>query len=86
MSTLEKTISMMETLPEADLIKIQDLIQKLFQQREQEMADDKVGKILKPMSREDFLNDVKTAEKEISDRKYRSVKGVFDELEQKYGF
>lgn len=86
MSTLEKTISMMEILPEADLLKIQDLIYKLFQQRECEMTDDAVGKILKPLSREDFLCDVEVAEKEIDNGEYRGAQEVFNGLEQRYGF
>ncbi len=86
MSTLEKTISMMETLPEADLMKIQDMIRKLFRQREHEAADNAVGKMLQPMSRNDFLNDVEVAEKEIAGRMCRSADEVFDGLEQRYGF
>ncbi len=38
MSTLEKTISMIENLPEADLLKIQDFIKKFFGQHECETA------------------------------------------------
>ncbi|MCM1537432.1 MAG: hypothetical protein NC254_03430 [bacterium] len=86
MSTLEKTISMIETLPEADLIKIQDLIQKLFQQRKKESVEDAVGRMLKPMEKEDFLRDVETAEKEIADGMYRKAEEVFDGMEQRYGF
>ena len=86
MSTLEKTISMIETLPEADLLKIQDLIQKFFQQRENESTDDAVGRILKPMSKTDFLRDIETAENEITGNMYRKAEEVFDGLEQKYGF
>ena len=71
MSTLEKTISMMETLPENDLIKIQDFIQKLFQQ--QEDADDAVVRVLNPMSREDFLKDVEAAERAIASGQYRDA-------------
>lgn len=84
MSTLEKTISMIETLPEADLIKIQDLIQKFFQQREKESADDAVGRMLKPMSKKNFLRDVETAEKEIAGGMYRKADEVFDGLEQRF--
>lgn len=84
MSTLEKTISMIETLPETDLIKIQDFIQKLFQQRED--VDDAAGRVLSPMSREDFLKDIETAEKAIADGQYRNAEEVFDGLEQRYGF
>ncbi|MCM1251261.1 MAG: hypothetical protein NC321_00405 [Clostridium sp.] len=86
MSTLEKTISMMETLPEADLVKIQDLIRELFQQRECELADEKIGRILKPMSEEDFLHDVEIAEKEIANGKYKREEEVFNGLEKRYKF
>ncbi len=86
MSTLEKTISMLETLPDADLIKIQDLIQKLFQQRGAESTDEPVGRVLKPMLKKDFLHDVKTAETEIANGMYRKAEEVFDGLEQRYDF
>lgn len=83
MSTLERTISMMEELPEADLVQIQDLIRKLFQQHE---CDNAVGRAFKPMSKQDFLEDIEIAEKEIADEKYRKADEVFDELERRYGF
>lgn len=86
MSTLEKTISMMETLPEADLMKIQDMIRKLFRQREHEAADSAVGKMLQPMSRSDFLNDIEAAEKDIASGMCRNADEVFDGLERRYGF
>lgn len=83
MNTLQKTISMIEKLPEADLIQIQDLIRKLFQQHE---YDNAVGRAFKPMSKKDFLEDIETAEKEIAEGKYRKAEEVLDGLEQKYGF
>ena len=83
MSILENTISMMEALPEADLIKIQNFITKLFHNRE---CDTAAGRLLKPMSRKDFLNDVEAAEKEIADGKFKKAEKVFDGLEQRYGF
>ncbi|MCM1136225.1 MAG: hypothetical protein NC400_11715 [Clostridium sp.] len=86
MSTLEKTISMIETLPEADLLKIQDLIQNFFLQREKESVDDTVGRLLRPMSKKDFLHDTETAEKEISGGKFKKADEVFNGLEQRYGF
>ncbi len=86
MSTLENTISMMEALPESDLLKIQDLIKKLFQQREHETVDDAVGQTLKPLSRDELLNNVAKAEEEIRNNKCRSAKEVFDGLERRYGF
>ncbi|MCM1122392.1 MAG: hypothetical protein NC416_07410 [Eubacterium sp.] len=86
MSTLEKTISMMETLSESDLIKIQDLIRKLFWQHERERDNNVAGRIFKPMSREDILNDVEMAEEEIAEGKCRTAEEVFGGLEREYGF
>ncbi len=84
MTTLERTISMMEKLPEADLIKIQDLIKKLF--RQHELTDVTVGRSLKRMSKDDFMKDAMTAENDIAAGRYKSTNEVFDELEQRYGF
>lgn len=85
MTTLENTISMMKTLPETDLEEIQNLTKKLFQRHECQTVDDKVGKFLKPMSREDFLEDIEAAEQEIADGKYKPAKEVWNGLERKYG-
>lgn len=84
MTTLETTISMMEKLPKADLIKIQDLIKKLFRQHEHMSADNAVGMTLKRMSKKDFMNDVANAESDIADGRYKGINEVFDELEQRY--
>ena len=51
MSTLQNTISMMQALPEADLIKIQNFTKKLSKHRELEAADEAVGRFLPPKSR-----------------------------------
>lgn len=85
MSILENTVSMMKVLPEKDLLEIQNVTQKLFQQRESEAMDRAVGKFVKPMSREDFMKDIDTAEQEIVDGKYRRADEVFNGLERKYG-
>lgn len=85
MNTLETTISMLEVLPETDLMKVQDFTEKLFRMREFEAADEAVGKFLKPMSREDFMRDIEVAEQEIADEKYSRAEEVFNELEHRYG-
>lgn len=54
MSTLQNTIFMMKTLPEADLIKIQNFAKKLSQHRELEIADEAVDRFLLPKLREDI--------------------------------
>lgn len=85
MSTLQNTISMMKTLPDSDLLKIQDFIKKLSKSHELEAADED-GSFLKPMSSEDFMRDIKAAEKQYATGEYSSAKEVFNELEQRYGF
>ncbi len=86
MSTLQNTISMMKNLPEADLIKIQDFTKKLSKGRELEAADEAVAKFLKPMSPEDFMRDIETAEKQYAAGEYSNAEEVFNELEQRYRF
>lgn len=86
MTTLENTISMMKKMPEADLIKIQDLIKKLFRQHESESTDANVGQVLKRMSKVDFMEDAMTAEKDIAAGRYKSADEMFDGLEQRYRF
>lgn len=86
MTALENTISMMEKLPETDLIEIQNLIKKRFRQHESESTDAAVGRVLKRMSKADFMEDARVAEKDIAADRYKSADEVFDGLEQRYGF
>ncbi len=80
MTTLESTISILEGLPETDLIKIQDLAKKLFQYHQDKTADEAVGRFLKPMSREDFMRDIKIAEEEFARGEYQEMGEAFDEI------
>jgi len=86
MSTLQNTISMLEVLPEADLLKIQDFTKKLFKRRELEAANEAVGKFLPPKSREDIYRDLEQSRKQIEMGQCRSAEEVFNGLEQRYGF
>ena len=65
----------------------QDMCKKerLSRRHELETADDAIGSFLKPMSREDFLKDIETAEQEMVDGKCNSAEEVFNELERRYG-
>lgn len=65
MTTLEKTISIMKTLPEHDLLKIQRHVEKLSRKHKAIGVDEEIRKFLKPMTREDFLRDVEITEKQI---------------------
>lgn len=80
MSTLENTISMLEVLPETDLLEIQKLARKLFQRHEAETPDEAVARFLKPMSREDFMKDIEIAEQEIARGEYQEMGEALDEI------
>lgn len=80
MTTLENTISILEGLPETDLIQIQALAKKLFQRHEDRVADEAVGQFLKPMSREDFMRDIENAEDEFARGEYQEIGEALDEI------
>lgn len=86
MSTLENTVSMMKTLPETDLLKIQSLTKKLCKRRESEAADEAVGKFLKPMSAEDIYRSLEVSRKQAAAGECSSAEEVFNELERRYKF
>ena len=71
---------MLKTLPETDLAEIQSLAKKLFQRHEDKIADEAVGRFLKPMSREDFMRDIKNAEAEFARGEYQEIGEAFDEI------
>lgn len=86
MSTLENTISMLEVLPETDLLEIQSLARKLFLRHKSEVTDEAVGSFLKPMSKEDIYRSLEVSREQIAAGKCSSAKEVFDGLEQRYKF
>ncbi len=78
MSTLEKTISMLEVLPEADLIKIQDFVRSLFRQRDIECS-------FPLLSEEDIMRSIKVSEQQIANGEYKNAKEFLTEIRQEYG-
>lgn len=76
MTTLESTISMMEKLPETDLIEIQNLFKKLFRQHESESTGAAVDQVLKRMSKADSIEDAMASEKDIAAGRYKSADGL----------
>lgn len=78
MSTLENTISMLEVLPETDLIKIQDYIRSLFEQRGAECPFPMLGE-------EDIIKIAETSERQIANGECKNAKGFLSELRQEYG-
>lgn len=85
MSTLQNTISMVQTLPETDLIMIQDFTRKLFKRHELEAADEAVGKFLPPKSREDIYRDLEISRQQDAEGKYQEAGEFLAELRAEYG-
>lgn len=90
MSTLENTVSMMKTLPEADLLKIQKLTLELFQGRRgsqmtDEEVDEAVGRYLKPKSREDIYRELEISRQQAAEGKYREAGEFLAEFRAEYG-
>lgn len=85
MSTLQNTISMMKTLPEADLLKIQDFIKNLSRRHELEAADETVGRFLPPKSREDIYRDLEISRQQAAEGKYQEAGEFLAELRAEYG-
>lgn len=85
MSTLQNTTSMMQTLPEADLIKIQDFTKKLSKRHELEAADEAVAKFLPPKSPEDIYRDLEISRQQAAEGKYQEAGEFFAELRAEYG-
>ena len=85
MSTLQNTISMMKSLPEADLIKIQDFTKKLSKRHELETADEAVGRFLPPKSREDIYRDLEISRQQVAEGKCQEMGEALAEIRAKYG-
>lgn len=83
MTTLENTISILKELNETDLIKVQTLAKKLFHRHAEQTADEAVGRFLKPMSREDFMNDIKKSEEEFAKGDYQEMGEALNEIYRK---
>lgn len=90
MTTLENTISMMNSLPEADLLEIQKLTVKLFRrhsgsQMTDAEADEAVGRFLKPKSREDIYRELEISRQQAAEGKYLEAGEFLDGLRAEYG-
>ncbi len=85
MSTIENTVAMMKTLPEVDLVKIQDFTKKLFQRRECEAIDEAVGRFLKPKSAEDIYRELEISRQQAAEGKCQEMGEALAEIRRKYG-
>ena len=85
MSTLQNIISMMQTLPEADLIKIQNCTKKLSKHRELETTDEATGRFLPPKSREDIYRDLEVSRQQATEGNCQEMGEALAEIRAKYG-
>lgn len=78
MNTLEHTISMMEVLPEADLLQIHQLTKKLFRLRNTKTS-------LNPLNEKDILNDLEISRNQIANKKCEDMGQALEKIREKYG-
>lgn len=78
MNTFESTVSMMEVLPESDLIEIQNFTKKLYMLRNADSP-------FHPLSEDDILNDLQISREQIAQGKYKEMGQAIEEIRHKYG-
>ena len=78
MDVLENAISMMKVLPEADLIKIQEFISKLFRQRVAECP-------FPAKSREEIYKDLEISRQQAAEGQCQEMGQALEEIRVKYG-
>ena len=76
MSTLEATKTMLDALPEADLLVIYDVIKMYY---------DKSKRPLKKLTRQDILKDLAISREQIKNGEYLDADAALKEIEAKYG-
>lgn len=79
MSTIEATVSMMESMSEDARIQVLQYVQRLF-------LSQKTEDLFETVTTEQVLLDIEQSEKDISDGNYRSMESVIDDMERRYGF
>jgi hypothetical protein len=78
MSTLEATISMMEVLPEDDLIQICNFTTTLYEKR-------KMKDPFAPLTEEKLISDLETSRKQIEQGRCQNMKTALAAIGAKYG-
>jgi EAL domain-containing protein (putative c-di-GMP-specific phosphodiesterase class I) len=75
---MEATISMMEVLPEDDLVQIRNFTTMLYEKR-------KVNNPFAPLTEETLMSDLKTSRTQIEQGKSLNMKTALEQLGAKYG-
>ncbi len=76
MSTLESTISMLQSLPEPDVKAIHDITYTIYS---------KIFSPIQPVSRQQMLNDLAISRMQEKTGDYKDFSDAIEEIEVKYG-
>lgn len=79
MSTVEATVSMLETMPEDARIMVYNYTQSLFTSRKPENP-------FTPLTTDIILSDLEESRKQINEGKGLNISDALDELGEKHGF
>lgn len=79
MSTIEATVSVMESMSEDARIQVFHYAQRLF-------AAKKTQNPFTAVTAEQVVLDIEQSEKDISEGNYRPMESVLDDMERRYGF
>ena len=79
MSTLDATISMLETMPEDARIKVMEYTQRLFTSK-------KTANPFVPVSQEQILSDLAESRRQISDGKGLDMEDALNRMGKQHGF
>lgn len=78
MNVFEDTISMMEVLPESDLLKIQNYTKRLYMLRTTDSP-------FQPLKEEDIMDDLQLSRRQIETGKCKEMGKAIEEIRKKYG-
>ena len=78
MSTLEATVSMLEMLPESDLLAVQGVVKALASRVNDE-------KFFKPMTEEEMLEGLAIAREHWKEGQFKSAEESISNIKAKYG-
>ena len=78
MSTLEATVSMLEVLPEADLVRIQDFAKFLFMSHSSDYP-------FRPLTRDQIIGELDASEAQYASGQFMEASSFASEMADKYG-
>lgn len=79
MTITEKTISMIKTLPDADLLQVQKFVQKL------QRKHDPIERYFPPITDEQFRENIQKAREQIAHGESKEMSLVLEQFREEYG-